>query len=60
MSFNRDSKQGKKMSIQGKQVSTKNGIAVVIEYDEEKEKFKVEYVNDQAVGWLTEAQFTLV
>ena len=48
------------MSIQGKQVSTKNGIAVVIEYDEEKEKFKVEYVNDQAVGWLTEAQFTLV
>jgi hypothetical protein len=48
------------VNIQGKPVSTIYGKAVIMEYDQGKEKFMVEYQSDQAIGWLTESQFSLI
>jgi hypothetical protein len=47
------------INLQGRSISTENGPAFIIEYDTEKQKFMVEYKNDQAVGWLAEIQFSL-
>jgi len=48
------------VNLQGKTVSTNFGLAVVGEYDVPKDKFKVEYIGQDAIGWLTESQFSLV
>lgn len=48
------------VNIKGKPVNTDYGKAVICEYDQQKEKFKVEYVDQGAIGWLTESQFSLV
>ena len=46
-------------SLNGKPINTDYGRAVVIEYDQCKEKFKVEYDNQHAIGWLSEREFSL-
>tara|TARA_R110002096_G_scaffold384121_1_gene578070 strand:+ start:51 stop:200 length:150 start_codon:yes stop_codon:yes gene_type:complete len=46
-------------SYQGKEVVTDYGVAIVCEYDQQKEKFKVEYVDQGAIGWITESEFIL-
>lgn len=48
------------INIQGKPITTIYGKAIIVEYDQNKEKFKVEYQNDHAIGWLTENQFSLI
>lgn len=47
------------MDIQGKRVSTPYGLAQVIEYDINKEKYKVEYIGQGAIGFLSAEQLSL-
>ena len=47
-------------NIQGKLINTDYGQAFICGYDQLKEKFKVEYVDQGAIGWLIESQFSLV
>lgn len=46
-------------NLQGKLITTNYGQAVIIGYDQQKEKFAVEYVGQHAIGWLTESQFSI-
>lgn len=46
-------------NINGKEITTAYGSAVIVEYDQSKEKFLVEYTGQNAIGWLTESQFSL-
>ena len=50
----------KSPNINGKPITTAQGKAVIVEYNEAKEKFLVEYVGQGAIGWLTESQFKLI
>ncbi|AMJ79769.1 hypothetical protein AV942_16455 [Alteromonas mediterranea] len=46
-------------NINGKEIITDYGSAVIVEYDQSKEKFLVEYTGQDAIGWLTKSQFLL-
>ena len=46
-------------NINGKEINTAYGSAVIVEYDKSKEKFLVEYTGQDSIGWLTESQFSL-
>ena len=35
---------------QGKEVTTDYGLAIICGYDQQKEKFKVEYIDQGAIG----------